>query len=524
MYAWTLIQMGQFNKAAPHAKKAYELDSFTSNYVATLAHSHLHLKNFNEARRLYMKWLTLIETPSGFEEGILEDFNIFIEGGWEVEYVTLEMTHLTNEWNAHFKYKTIGNEYFVKGQALEKKKKFASAGLAFDTAIANEQKGRTVRFGLFRNYYRWAAYNYYKEADYETSLERYAKAWDINLTHLNDPELEMVDLKSIRNVNDWLDNDAMENMYDKMKFAVQRKLQSKQQSNDLYFISIGTNGSGYRHAANDAEVIANVVKERAQRIFDNSFLYVLNQDKSGSVSDAFNKVIAASKPGDCFMLYYTGYTTEDNFVMGTDTINNEQILAWLSSMSASKKLPLIDAVGSSLIGPYAIAHKNDKQDNIAGSIGFLISDGRVEMPTSTGSVFTSYLTSGIEGLAATNWKNDFHKDTTATIAYVTSKSLEGYMYGNMPTGNLQFDLKSYSTGVDFPLTFVNASTNSIDTIPPMIYLPSVIGSEEKRGGKTKIVTISKNVGGHALDESGIEEITVNGFPVTFTQNGKFNLD
>ena len=98
------------------------------------------------------------------------------------------------------------------------------------------------------------------------------------------------------------------------------------------------------------------------------------------------------------------------------------------------------------------------------------------------------------------------------------------MYGNMSSGNLQFDLKSYSSGVDFPLTFVNASANTTDTTPPMIYIPNVINSDGKRGGKTKIVTISKNVGGQALDESGIAEILVNGVSVAFTQNGKFNLD
>jgi len=64
------------------------------------------------------------------------------------------MTHLTNEWNTHYKYKTIGNEFFEKGQKLEKIGKHKEAAFAFDTAIANEKQGRNIRFGLLRSYYR----------------------------------------------------------------------------------------------------------------------------------------------------------------------------------------------------------------------------------------------------------------------------------------------------------------------------------------------------------------------------------
>ena len=527
MYGWSLMRLGQFKKAEEHAKKGYELDSFSAPYVMNYGHSQLLLRRYNTARELYMKVFDRIETQEEFTEGLIDDFNIFIDNGWEVEEVTREMTHLTNEWNTHYKYKTIGNEFFEKGQKLEKIGKHKEAAFAFDTAIANEKQGRNIRFGLLRSYYRWSAYNYYKETDFETSLDRYTQAWDLNLNFINDPELEMADLEAISNVNDWLNNDVMEDMFDKMKFAAQRKLQSKQRSNNLYFISIGTNGktkNGYKQATDDAQHMADVVSKKAQRIFDNSYLYVINQDKKDSVQKAFNHVITHTKPGDCFILYYTGYTSNDKLIVGDDTITNEQILAWLSSMSATKKLLLIDAANSTLIDNYVASERENSKDFRAESVSFLISDGRVEMPRATGSVFTSYLTSGFGGQAATTWKNDFHKDTTASIAYVTSKSLEGFMYGNMSSGNLQFDLKSYSNGVDFPLTFVNTSSHNIDTIPPMIYIPNVINTDGKRGGKTKIVTISKNVGGQALDESGIEEITVNGFPVTFTQNGKFNLD
>lgn len=527
MYGWTLLKLGRFKSAEEHTYKAYMLDSNDATYAMNHGHSLMLLRKYQEARKYYMKALEVAGARSTFDQGIIADFDEFIKNGWEVEQIEREKTHLTSQWDKHYVYKALANEYFTKGQQLESSERYREAALVFDSAISAEHQGNFIRYGILRNYHRWSAYNYYKDKNYDSSLARYMSGWDINLKYINDPELEMDDLEAISNLNDWLDNDVMEDMFDKMKDAVQRKLQGKQRSNDLYFISIGTNGTrknGYKHATHDAELMASVVGERAQRIFDKSHIYICNQDRKDSVKNAFKNVIINSKPGDCFILYYTGYTSNDKLVVGQDTIDNEQILAWLSSMSASKKLLLLDAVNSSLIDQYAAEQRDNDRDFLAESIGFLVSDGRVELPETKVSLFTSFLTEGITGNAATTWQNNFQKDTSTTLAYVTSKSLEGFMYGNMSSGNLQFDLKSYSKGVDFPLTFVSANTYSVDTIPPMIYIPNVVSSDGKRGGKTKIVTISKNVGGQALDESGITEITVNGISVPFSQNGKFNLN
>ncbi|MFT7590400.1 MAG: hypothetical protein ACI9UJ_000310 [bacterium] len=484
-------------------------------------------RKYSEGRKYYLRALEVSSVQTDFYDGIIADFNMFIENGWAVDKLKQEIIHLTNQWNKHYKFKTIGNEYFVKGQELENNGLHLEAGIAFDSAISNELRGNYVRYGILCNYHRWSAYDYYMHKDFETSLARYTTGWDINLKHMNDPELEMVDLDMIRVLNSLLHNDVMEEMYEKMKFAAQRKLQSNPQSNDLYFISIETNGSskkGYVHAANDANKMAKIVGERAQLIFDTSYMFVLNQDVPDTVTSAFEHVVKRSKIGDCFILFYTGFTTDNKLIIGIDTILNEQIVAWLSSMSASKKLLIIDAANSSIINKYTKSQQGNIKEFQAESVGFLISDGRVELPSATASLFTLFLTSGISGEAATHWQSSLIKDSSESLAYITSKSLEGFMYGNMSSGNLQFDLKSYSAGVDYPLTFVNASAYSTDTTPPMIYIPNVISSDGSRGGKTKVVTLSKNIGGQALDQSGIEEITINGHSVTFSQNGKFNLD
>ena len=49
MYGWSLIRLGQFKKAEEHAKKGYELDSFSAPYVMNYGHSQLLLKRYKKA-------------------------------------------------------------------------------------------------------------------------------------------------------------------------------------------------------------------------------------------------------------------------------------------------------------------------------------------------------------------------------------------------------------------------------------------------------------------------------------------
>ncbi len=528
-YGWTLLKLGKNKPAQEYLKKAIDLDSTDVSYTMNYAHSLLLQNKSQEARKLYLKVLENLSTEYNYTEGLIADFDYFIDNGRMSDLMKAEKSFVESEWEKHYKFKVKGSDFFSKGQRLEDKKEYLKAAESFDQAIELEKQGRFVRYGLLRNYYRWSAYNYYKYKDYTSSLDRYYQAWYVNLSQLNDVDLEVLDLENISNLHDWLGNDAMEHMYGKMQRAAQRKVQNKVRSNNLYVVSIGANGQdhrGYQFAEKDASQIADILVNKGQRIFDNSSISVLNSPTKDSVTNVIENIISVSKPGDCFVFYYTGFTSQDQIVLGDDTISNEQILAWLSSISATKKLVLIDAANASLVSMYIRNQQSTSNDFSTESVSFLISDGRVEMPNAKTGLFTSYLLEGISGSAATSWKNSFveSRDSTSQIAYVTSKSLEGFMYGNMSTGNLDFDLKSYSSGVDFPITFVNSLSFTVDTIPPMIYIPNVVNTEGKRGGKTKIITISKNVGGQALDESGLQEVTVNGQPVAFSQNGKFNID
>ncbi|MBO6517228.1 MAG: caspase family protein, partial [Bacteroidia bacterium] len=495
-YGWTLLKMARNQKSMEYLKKAYTMDSTEATYIMNYAHGCLIMGQDQEARRLYNRLLDNIESEAVFTEGLIADFDFFIDNGRSSGKFNIEKSHMLREWEKHFQYKVKGNEVFEKGKALEEKNQHAKAASLFDEAVAFEKQGLFVRHRLLRNYHRWAAYNYYKSSNHEAALDRYTQAWNINREHINDVELEIGDLQAISNEYSWLDNDLRQEMFRKMQYAAQRKYQNQERSNDLYMVSIGANGTeGYALAERDAIQISDIVKSKSSLVFDNTYVSTFTQSESSvdTIKKSIEWVVAHSKPGDCFVFYFSGYTHSDQILINNDTISNKEILAWISSMSATKKIILIDAANESLVSDYLQSKEEHDDGFTSESVVFLISDGRIEMPEADGGLFTSYLIDGINGRASTLWKKDVVKDAQheKQIAYVTSKSLEGYMYGHMSTGNLQFELKSYSSGVDFPLTFTNAGGFNVDTVPPMIYIPNVVTSDGKRGGRTKIVTISR---------------------------------
>lgn len=535
MYGWTLIKLARFPLAFDYCQKGYQLDSFNAAYTMNLGHAYLLTNRLSEARKFYLEALRLITETASFDDGMMDDFKIFLTNGWMTEIVKKERDFLTNEWNAHYKYKVLASENYDRGKKLEEEENYVEAAKAFDLAIQSEQKSDAVRHDWLRAYNRWAAYQYYKQKDYHRALERYQSGWEVNRNHLQDLEDEISDLESIGNIYSWLDDDLQKDMYRKMQYAAQRKLQTQSRSNNLYVISIGFNrhdNSGYAYAEQDATAICDVLREKGKLIFEQSVIKCFDSKNSSlsNLKKAFEEVIGVSRPGDCFVFYYTGYCPKDHhdrIIIGSDTIHNAELLGWLNLMQADKKLILMDAANTTLISEFS-KQKADNDDLFdPESITLILSDGRVELPGETSGLFTSFLLKGLRGEAAVNWGSSYELESAKgsnALSYISAKGLEGYMYGKLNKGNLQFELKSYSEGADFPITFSSDKKYSgLDTIPPMIYVQGVISGAGKRGGESKTITPKGSVFGQVLDASGIAEVVVNGNNIEFSQNGKFEL-
>jgi len=535
MYGWASLKMGDFAEALVHCEAGYDRDSFNTTYIMNLGHAYLLMNQPEQARIKYMECFENMEYSTTFTEGVLEDFEFFLKRFWQPDLVRKERDFLSNEWESHYKFKVLAKEHFEKGKAFEKEEKYDEAAESFDQAIVYELGGDVVRFDWLRAYNRWAAYQYYKSEKYDESLARYMKGWEVNRTHLNSLEDEINDLESIGNLYSWKDNYLQQDMYVKMQNAAQRKLRAQTRSNNLYVISIGKNtygDAGYIFAEKDARLIAKTIGSKAKLVFDNSDISVLDGAKSTltNVQNAFENVIGKSRPGDCFVLYYTGYINKNSkgsFVFGNDTLTNEQLLGWLGMMQADKKVILMDAANPSLISEYAKSNDGEHGYRANENLTFILSEGRIELPDDSGGLFTSFLINGITGEAAVDWGSKFEMESAegmTSLAYITAKGLEGYMYGKMNKDNMQFELKSYSKGADFPISFISGNLlGGKDTIPPMIYISGSVTNEGSRGGKSNTVMTKGIVYGQALDASGIAEIQVNGNSVEFSQNGKFEL-
>ncbi|MBI1308053.1 MAG: hypothetical protein GC181_15720 [Bacteroidetes bacterium] len=535
MYGWAQLKQGNFPDALKNCEKAFHLDSFNTTYIMNLAHAYLLTDNQNKARDLYMMCLENMNYTSSFTEGIMKDFQFFIDKYWQPNVVRRERDFLQQQWDRHYKFKVEANESFEEGKKLQDKGEYAQAAKAFENSISNELKGESIRYDWLRSYYRWAAYQYYKNKDFDKAVDRYQAGWEVSRTKLSDLSNEISDLENIANVYDWLNNDVQEDMYRKMQYAAQRKMQIQTRSNNLYVISIGSNnyhGNGYRYAETDADLIANTIREKSTQVFDKTDIHVFNSKNSSALElrKAFEHVITDSKPGDCFVLYYSGYSPKNGngqMIFGIDTLNNQHLIGWIKMMQADKKLILMDAANSSFIKQYAEQKETSEMLFNNENLTFILSDGRVELPNEKSGLFTSYLIKGLSGDAMVTWNSRIKiegTDAGTSMAQISAKGLEGYMYGKLSRNNMQFELKSYSYGADFPVAYSPIYNEAgKDTIPPMIYISGAVGGEGTRGGKSKSVSAEGNINGQAVDASGIEQILINGKPVDFTQNGKFNL-
>ncbi|WP_024335512.1 nSTAND1 domain-containing NTPase [Desulfotignum balticum] len=84
---WVILLQGRFSEALPFIQQAWELDSHSGDASALhLGHAYLLTGNVNKAGSIYQKYLNKNQTLSpGERDGLLADFDIFIQNGWQPE-------------------------------------------------------------------------------------------------------------------------------------------------------------------------------------------------------------------------------------------------------------------------------------------------------------------------------------------------------------------------------------------------------------------------------------------------------
>jgi CHAT domain-containing protein/Flp pilus assembly protein TadD len=82
---WVQIAANQSLLARPNCQKAVELDSANWAALVNLGHTYLLQGDRSTAQTYYQKTLKNISTESELNSGPLDDFNLFIKNGWQVQ-------------------------------------------------------------------------------------------------------------------------------------------------------------------------------------------------------------------------------------------------------------------------------------------------------------------------------------------------------------------------------------------------------------------------------------------------------
>jgi tetratricopeptide (TPR) repeat protein len=516
-YGWTLIEMGKFKTAKEYCSKAFELDSNEMAWMVNLGHVYLLTDQPDSARIFYKKALASITSTDRFKEGIMSDFDMFIESGWSEAEVRDEMKFVQSEWDKHFKFKVEARESFENGKRLFNLSDFPAANIAFTKAIALEKNGEFVQYSWLRAYERWAAYTHYRAKEYEEALNHYIQSWNISKEHIGDPKNIVSDLEDMINMCSWLDNDLKGQMYKALKLQADRQVDNLNSSNDLYVLSIGLNKyheGNYQLAEKDARDIYQAFTTKGKRYYTNVYgkLLVGENATRASLKLEIDRAIRNSKYGDCFVLYFGGYASDGRIILSNDTVESWELHHWLQSMRAQKQFVVLDAPNLSFTHHLDDYQQRISQKNEGRDLVFLTTSGsRIEMEGNENGVLCAHLLNGLEGF----------RKMDGNINFITAKELESFIYGSMLNSSKSSQLVSYSSGVDFNLLENESQSAAIDSIGPIIEIVGVRQINSNRGGKTKVLFADNQIEGRIIDQSGIAHLRINGEETPFALNGRF---
>ncbi|MBW8048804.1 MAG: tetratricopeptide repeat protein [Cytophagales bacterium] len=118
---WCFILQGEFTQAIQACEKAVKYNPHTATHRFNLAHAYLLKGDSTNAKELYRKALSLLESKEQFK-AITEDFLLFIKNGWQVEacrkvleWMQQEIENIDRLYEEWQKLHSLTQQYFQKG-------------------------------------------------------------------------------------------------------------------------------------------------------------------------------------------------------------------------------------------------------------------------------------------------------------------------------------------------------------------------------------------------------------------------
>lgn len=531
---WYYMLDGNLDKSWEYTRKAYALDSLSRAWSVNLGHLHLFNNEPEKARPYYRQALELLESEEEYEFGLKRDFEIFLEKGWHTSLVNKQ-----KEW-AEAQYQTVYHPYLkaaeshTRGKELEDEGKYLEALAYFEEAKKEELKSTHPRKDWIHVYSTWAGYCHQELGNWADGVRYYEYALSLAREE-SDEDLVVDDLELLG----WLYRDkgdkAKSDAYYEEAASLQRRLDDQKKSNSLYILSIGINNNidlQFNYAETDAKVVADLLEEKSRALFDYTYKTTLTGSKASRsmIEAAFQEIISKSKPGDSFILFFAGQSTqqEDNFyfvpsgLASSDTTNLESkaisanlLRTWVNSMQASKQYMILDAAATSFINTYVrlISLEQGLLELDKDIMLFSPFTPRIEKPALGHSVLVSNLVNGLNGAANLNVPND---------SMITAREMDAFLFKALGNKKYYYRNQSYAHGMDFKLAYAQKSSfTGIDTSAPEIV---IIDPTATRGGMVETSEQSIQLQGKIFDVSALSSVTLNGKEIELTQNGKFAVD
>lgn len=509
---WLYFKSGRFKKAAPHVRKAYELDSITPAWSINLGHLNVVLEDGSRAMSLYKRALTNTSSIDAYKKGIVEDFKLFIDNGWsENEFVKLR-DQVAKEYEEHYQYKIRAKELIGKGEEDYKKGRFTEAIVFYLESYQQQQKGRNIDYGQLRSAARSAGYIYFKLKEYKKAIVYYKEAWKVSRNKQKNMANQLADLEALTNLHGYIDYREEELMFTELKNAIQRKIDNHKVNKNLFLITVGQNtggGRGYQLAENDAKLVSKTMSDNGELLFDTLKSFEFHgSNSSQKIIEGLAEVVSKASAKDVFMFYFAGNAEGRELKVGAEeSLNIDDLSTFMLRCQAREQLIVLDAPKVDLAGSMTEGLKSR-----AGLSVMILEGGlsRIEMPgEKTGFLATTLA-------KALNTTGAKHPDGMISV-----KSLEHSIakYYNRE----QLNISTYFSGVDFNISR-NISDDEGDREAPHLEVAALEYHEDTRGGNvTRTNQRSAYIIGRALDLSGIKAISVDGIDVKVAKNGKFLL-